>query len=85
MKLLNVMEILVKEIIDEMIQQNKMCRCDRCQLDVAAIALNNLPPAYVVSVEGESIKSSLSQYRIDAMQMVVKAINQVAKQPHHNR
>jgi len=83
MHLFNVMETLVMDVIDEMVKQKKLCDCPRCRLDTAAIALNNLPPVYVVTAEGQSIKSNFSQYRIDAMRMVAKAVEVVKHQPHH--
>ncbi len=83
MRIVNVMEILVSDIINELMIQEKICDCPRCKLDIAAIALNNLQPNYIVTLEGEIYKSNLTQYRIDAMQMVLKAIKIVEKQPHH--
>lgn len=83
MRLVNVMELLVFDIIDEIIEQNNVCNCARCRLDIAAIALNNLPPTYVVTAEGESVKSSMAQHRIDALQMVNRAVKIVQKRPHH--
>lgn len=83
MQLVNVMETLVKELVREMAANGKMCTCTRCRLDVSAIALNNLPPVYVVTTEGESTKSSMAQYRVDALRMVTRAIEVVRKLPHH--
>lgn len=85
MQLVNVMEILVNDIVEDMAGQGKMCACRRCRLDISAIALNNLPPAYVVTVEGESVKSGMAQYRVDALRMVSRAIEIVTKFPHHGQ
>lgn len=83
MRLVNVMETLVTGIIDEMVREGKMCACARCRIDVAAIALNNLPPLYVATLEGETIKSSMTEYREYAMRIVPRAIEVVKKKPHH--
>ena len=83
MRLVNVMEELVTDIVADMAREGKMCACTRCRLDVSAIALNNLPPSYVVTAEGESIKSNMTQYRVDALRMVTRAIEVVRKMPHH--
>ncbi len=83
MRLVNVMEELVNDIIDNMVREGKMCTCSRCILDVAAITLNNLPPSYVVTVEGENIKSNMAQYRVDVMRIIPRAIEIVSKKPHH--
>jgi len=77
------MEELVTDIVADMVREDKICACTRCRLDVSAIALNNLPPSYVVTAEGESIKSNMTQYRVDALRMVTRAIEVVRKMPHH--
>lgn len=48
----NVME----EIVGEVLIKHKgdlqlTCECDRCLDDIKAIALNNLPPRYIVQME----------------------------------
>jgi len=83
MHLVNVIEELVNNIVVDMVREGKMCACTRCRLDVAAIALNNLPPTYVVTTEGECIKSNMTQYQVDALRMVTRAIEVVRKMPHH--
>ena len=45
--LINVSEKLVFDAIDAVIPgHTEMCKCQDCMLDVAAIALNSLPPRY---------------------------------------
>ena len=45
--LINVSEKFVFDAIDAVIPEHpEMCKCQDCVLDVAAIALNNVPPRY---------------------------------------
>ncbi len=86
-RLLNVMEILVDETIDEILRANKdICACDRCRLDLSAVALNKLPTIYVVTTEGEVIKRTNSlkqQFKVDIIRALTEALGVVRKNPHH--
>ncbi|WP_194841568.1 late competence development ComFB family protein [Sporosarcina obsidiansis] len=49
MKVQNVMEIVVRDVIGEYKEQlNMPCTCTHCMNDVLAMTLNNLPPRYIV-------------------------------------
>lgn len=86
-RLINVMEILVTETIKEVLKTNKnLCGCKRCQLDVAAIALNKLPTSYVVTAEGEVLLRSNAlkqQFKVDILRAITEAVEVVSKKPHH--
>lgn len=88
-RLVNVTELLLFEILDSTLKEiEDFCKCERCRMDVAAIALNNLPTNYVVTGEGEVRKriSALDmQIRTDIIQAIVRAAGIVAKCPHHSR
>ena len=48
------MEDVVWQNIDDVIRgRYGACGCEKCRLDVAALALNYLPPHYVVTEKGE--------------------------------
>lgn len=87
LRLINVMELLVEETILEILNANKdICSCERCKLDLAAIALNKLPGSYVVTLEGELIKRSSSlrqQFKVDIIKAVSEALETVKNNPHH--
>lgn len=89
LRLVNVMEILVSETIDEILSaNNKVCGCQRCRFDLAAIALNKLPASYVVTEVGEVIirtNSLRQQCKVDIIRAVTEAINIVSKYPHHEK
>ncbi|OPX89515.1 MAG: Late competence development protein ComFB [Pelotomaculum sp. PtaB.Bin117] len=89
LRLINVMEILVKETIEDILKNcQELCKCERCKLDMAAIALNKLSPSYVVTAEGEvllRVGSLKQQNKVDIIRVVTEAIDIVGKKPHHSR
>lgn len=80
---INVMENIILKHIDEVIAKFNCCRCDRCRRDVAALALNMLPPKYVVASSrsiGELEKEISGQQVYSAL---VKAVLKVRSKPQH--
>lgn len=62
------------------------CQCEKCKLDVAAIALNNLKPIYVVTEKGSVLgraNNMNQQFNTDVVLQVTKAIGIVGSNPHH--
>jgi len=88
-RLVNVMEDLVLHTIEEILSTQKdVCGCQRCRLDMAAIALNKLPTSYVVTAEGEvllRVNSLKQQFKVDIIKAVTEAMALVSKNPHHAR
>ncbi len=82
----NLMESTVKELINDLMAKENMCTCEQCRLDVAALALNNLPPRYVVSPKGASYARAdlleLQKY-VDVIGAITKAIRLVKEHPRH--
>lgn len=63
------------------------CSCKKCKLDIAALALNNLKPKYVVTEEGmlfERANNMNQQFNTDVLLEVTKAIKIVGSNPHHD-
>lgn len=86
LKLINFSEILVRERIDEMLAKNEVCDCQQCRLDIMAIALNNLPPRYIVSEQGEVFSKANSftiQTTVDIVGAIQDAIEKVSRKPRH--
>lgn len=82
----NCNEDIVTELADKYMAEVEMCRCEKCRLDVIAYALNQLPPAYVVTRKGElfaSIDATFLQNRADAVSAVTKGVKLVAQSPKH--
>ncbi|SMD06532.1 late competence development ComFB family protein [Sporomusa malonica] len=88
MQIKNYMEDLVWQRLDDVIATNtRACGCEKCRYDIAALALNFLPPRYTVTDQGETytrIKSLEQQFNIDIITAITHAIQIVSKCPHHN-
>ena len=85
-ELKNHMETIVDHDLLKLMEENDMCTCDRCQLDVRALALNQLPPRYVVSRRGElmtEIDATVVQHQADVLAAMLNAIKIVKKNPNH--
>ena len=87
MKLHNLMEdevlIIVNRLMDDV---DDMCTCEKCRMDVTAIALNNLPTKYVVTEKGElysKLDTMNYQFEADIIKEVTKAIEKVKESPQH--
>jgi len=83
----NVTQDIVFEKLGEILRCHpEICPCARCQLDMAAIALNHLPPRYVVTDIGEVITRTGTldaQISVDTMLELTKAIAIVSRAPRH--
>ena len=87
MNLQNTMEKAVFNTIDKVLnKRDDLCKCEKCKLDMIAIALNNLPVKYVVTERGHlfsKVNEMEIQFETDIIKEIVKAINTVSKSPHH--
>lgn len=79
----NAMEEYVLRHADSVIQRFKLCRCDRCRRDVAAHALNNLPPKYVEATADEIAKAIDEVPQSTVLDVLVKAALYVRSNPNH--
>lgn len=81
------MEDLVWGKVDEVIKRQKgLCRCEHCRYDVVALALNFLPPRYIVSSQGEAftkVSELEQQFNIDILSAIANAAIIVGKKPRH--
>ena len=77
----------VWEALDEVLKDSPdVCSCEQCRYDIACLAVNRLKPNYVVSKHGQiyaKIKMLSQQMPTDILTEVVKAVEQVSKNPHH--
>lgn len=88
MKVKNYMESLVWTQLEQVLDvyREPVCRCDRCKNDIAALALNFLPPRYVATDRGETftkIKSLETQFAVDVIRAISMAVVIVTRQPRH--
>lgn len=82
----NYMEEIVFSMIKEVLDDINVCSCDKCILDIAAIALNDLPSRYIVSEKGElysKINSLRQQFEVDVISAITKAAVLVKRSPRH--
>ena len=82
----NHMEEVVERLVAKYIREGDCCHCEKCRLDVMALALNTLKPVYIVTRTGEmfaSIDSTYPQNQVDAEIAVLKAIALVKANPKH--
>lgn len=64
-----------------------ICKCEKCTLDIKAIALNGLKPMYTVTTNGSiflKINELNNQFKIDIINEIMKAIEIVSKNPKHD-
>ena len=86
--LVNMMEETVLKKIDKLWETTDGCKCQKCKLDIAAYALNRLPPRYVHSLQGKLIhrfNASTTQSDAEITSCVYQAVKKVEKNPNHPR
>jgi competence protein ComFB len=88
-------EYLIKNYMEDIVKRNienqkskdkKACWCARCEKDVFALALNHLPPKYVVTNEGRiytKLQEMEAQLNADVTREVYKAIEAVNANKRH--
>lgn len=84
----NYMEEIVFSVIDDVLKDIDVCKCERCKMNIIAISLNNLPSKYVVAEKGElysKVNMFKMQVEVDVMTEIIKAAMIVKKNPQHQR
>jgi len=82
----NYMEEIVFNQIKGILEDINVCQCEKCTLDIAAIALNDLPPKYIVTEKGElysKINALRQQFEVDVVAAITKAAVLVKRKPRH--
>ena len=82
----NLMEELVADKLDEYILDAGVCTCERCRADIMALALNKLPPRYIVSISGDvysRFDAVKTQFQADVIITVLNAIEVIKSRPRH--
>ena len=86
MKLINYMEEAVFNKLNDILHDMDMCTCEKCMLDIVAIALNNLPPKYTATEKGKLYSKTnilIQQFEVDIISEITKAANVVKSNPRH--
>ncbi len=88
MELYNEMEAIVFSMVDDIIARDPhISKCEKCRLDVVALALNYLPPRYTVSAKGQvysKVDTLNQQFGTDVVSAITKAMVKVASRPQHD-
>lgn len=83
----NYMEELVFSMLNDVINNIGVCSCEECIFDIAALALNELPPKYVVTEKGELYSKTnilRQQFEVDVLAAITKAAEKVRENPRHD-
>lgn len=83
----NYTEDIVDDVLQDLLHEyDFICKCEKCILDIKALALNELRPKYVVTDKGEvytKLNELNHQFRTDVLTKLIKAIDIVHKNPRH--
>ena len=82
----NIMEILVERKAETYMELFGLCCCDRCKMDVQALALTELPAKYVVMGKNElPLRLSLFEGRMNTAitAQILRACKVVLAEPRH--
>lgn len=88
MRLKNYMEDAVEHILPNLMKVfPNICFCEQCQMDIKALALNNLKPHYIVTDKGQlytKVQEMNLQFEADVMKALIDAIAVVGAKPRHS-
>jgi len=85
MNIKNYMEEVVYMLLDDILKDLNVCKCDKCKMDIAA--LNQLPARYIVTEKGElysKINALRQQFEVDVISAITKAAVLVKRSPRHD-
>lgn len=81
--LVNLMEAFVEKRLEAALKKFKCCTCDRCRNDVLALALNKLPPLYVIEADPGVRDLHERERAAQVATALVQAILTVKAHPSH--
>jgi competence protein ComFB len=86
-KIQNYMEEIVQDELELLLsERTDVCKCQKCKYDMMVVALNRLPPKYVLTDKGRmytKLKEQEIQFKADVIKELTKAIEMVSKNPQH--
>ena len=83
----NYMEDCVLSMLPKVLENAEICKCERCQKDIMAFALNRLTPKYVVTEEGEvfaKLGAFSIQYEANVITAIGTGVKIVGENPRHD-
>jgi len=89
LKMKNYMKDIVEDVMPSVMKAlPDVCKCERCEMDIMAYALNLLPTKYVVTHTGQ-LYSKLHlmhmQFDADVVTAITRGAKMVAKSPRHEQ
>lgn len=82
-EVINIMEEIVLSKLDSVLSRFQCCRCDRCKKDIVALALNKLPPKYMVLSHGQVPPDIDAQTNAQVVTAMIQAAIRVRAKPRH--
>lgn len=87
----NYAEVIVEEMFDGLLKEQlksnpEICACTQCRMDMKALALNNIPPHYVVTEKGTILKQvsfDLIGGKAQVTSAIITAVKAVGENPKH--
>lgn len=82
----NYMEEVALNLMEGVLDDINVCKCELCKMDIAALALNDLPPKYIATEKGElysKVNSLRNQFEVDVIAAITKAAVLVKRAPRH--
>ena len=78
--------LVIEELGKQLSETEDICKCQDCVLDMAALAMNNIKPAYRSSFTGVIYAQRLinGDYITKVSENVKTAIDKVSKNPSHD-
>jgi competence protein ComFB len=87
MKIQNYMEDVVQDELELLLsERDDICKCQKCKYDMMVMALNRLPPQYVITNRGRlytKLSEQEAQFKADVVKELTKAITKVSRAPQH--
>ena len=87
MKIQNYMEDVVQDELELLLsERDNICKCQKCKYDMMVMALNRLPPQYVITNRGRiytKLNEQEAQFKADVVKELTKAIVKVSRNPSH--
>ncbi len=80
---INIQEKLVQEKLDTAMSKFSCCDCERCRKEIMALALNELPPRYMVLEKGDTIPQISKQEHGAISAAIIKAVVTIKANPKH--
>jgi competence protein ComFB len=76
---------VLEELEQQLNEDNDICKCQECVLDMAAYALNHIAPNYRVSLLGKLYANTGNEkYMSEIKKAVKEAISKIKKNPSHD-